>query len=193
MKAKEKLLFCFLFIKTRSGLSILLCLNNVHIHPNIVIIIGSNNLFLKLLRILPPLSSGLRLLRIALLSSAELRKSQVPAQDFASKSSLNALQIVQNEIGCRSRGARGRAIPTTILSSKPISQAAAHDFLAAYLDRAATDPALQPNAGISEHGPTSRTTAAAPNLILHNLKSCAAAWEIGFEERMVVGGSGEGP
>ncbi|KAI2930790.1 hypothetical protein CBS147320_3046 [Aspergillus niger] len=64
--------------------------------------------------------------------------------------------------------------PTTILSSKPISQAAAHDFLAAYLDRAATDPALQPNAGISEHGPTSRTTAAAPNLILHNLKRVQA-------------------
>ncbi|GKZ25697.1 hypothetical protein AbraIFM66951_001556 [Aspergillus brasiliensis] len=64
--------------------------------------------------------------------------------------------------------------PTTILSSKPISQSAAHDFLAAYLDRAATDPALQPNAGISEHGPTSRTTAAAPNLILHNLKRVQA-------------------
>ncbi|KAF7121649.1 hypothetical protein CNMCM5793_009121 [Aspergillus hiratsukae] len=64
--------------------------------------------------------------------------------------------------------------PTTILSSKPISQSAAHDFLAAYLDRAATDPALQPNASISEHGPISRTTAAAPNLILHNLKRVQA-------------------
>ncbi|OOF97858.1 hypothetical protein ASPCADRAFT_504916 [Aspergillus carbonarius ITEM 5010] len=64
--------------------------------------------------------------------------------------------------------------PTTILSSKAIPQAAAHDFLAAYLDRAATDPALQPSAGISEHGPTSRTTAAAPNLILHNLKRVQA-------------------
>lgn len=60
--------------------------------------------------------------------------------------------------------------PTTILSSKPISQSAAHDFLAAYLDRAATDPSLQPNATVSEHGPVSRTTASAPNLILHNLK-----------------------
>jgi hypothetical protein len=64
--------------------------------------------------------------------------------------------------------------PTIILSSKPISQSAAHDFLAAYLDRAATDPALQPNASISEHGPISRTTAAAPNLILHNLKRVQA-------------------
>ncbi|KAL1987679.1 hypothetical protein VTN96DRAFT_2920 [Rasamsonia emersonii] len=64
--------------------------------------------------------------------------------------------------------------PTTVLSSKPISQSAAHDFLAAYLDRAATDPALQPNAIISEHGPVSRTTASAPNLILHNLKRVQA-------------------
>lgn len=46
--------------------------------------------------------------------------------------------------------------------------------MAAYLDRAATDPALQPNASISEHGPISRTTAAAPNLILHNLKRVQA-------------------
>ncbi len=64
--------------------------------------------------------------------------------------------------------------PTTVLSSKPISQSIAHDFLAAYLDRATTDPALQPNAGISEHGPVSRTTAAAPNIILHNLKRVQA-------------------
>lgn len=64
--------------------------------------------------------------------------------------------------------------PTIVLSSKPISQSAAHDFLAAYLDRAATDPALQPNATISEHGPVSRTTASAPNLILHNLKRIQA-------------------
>ncbi|KAL4982589.1 hypothetical protein BDW68DRAFT_55415 [Aspergillus falconensis] len=64
--------------------------------------------------------------------------------------------------------------PTTILSSKPITQVVAHDFLAAYLDRATTDPALQPNAGISEHGPVSRTTAAAPNIILHNLKRVQA-------------------
>ncbi|KAL2833445.1 hypothetical protein BDW59DRAFT_156940 [Aspergillus cavernicola] len=64
--------------------------------------------------------------------------------------------------------------PTTILTSKPITQSVAHDFLAAYLDRAATDPALQPNAGISEHGPVSRTTAAAPNIILHNLKRVQA-------------------
>ncbi|KAL4808991.1 hypothetical protein BDV18DRAFT_133682 [Aspergillus unguis] len=64
--------------------------------------------------------------------------------------------------------------PTTILTTQPISQTVAHDFLAAYLDRATTDPALQPNAGISEHGPVSRTTAAAPNIILHNLKRVQA-------------------
>ncbi|KAJ5938713.1 hypothetical protein N7466_001847 [Penicillium verhagenii] len=64
--------------------------------------------------------------------------------------------------------------PTTIHSTQSISQSAAHDFLAAYLTRAATDPALQPNANISEHGPVSRTTAAAPNLILHNLKRVQA-------------------
>lgn len=64
--------------------------------------------------------------------------------------------------------------PTIVHGTKPISQSAAHDFLAAYLDRAANDPALQPNASISEHGPISRTTAAAPNLILHNLKRVQA-------------------
>ncbi|OXV08159.1 hypothetical protein Egran_04078 [Elaphomyces granulatus] len=63
--------------------------------------------------------------------------------------------------------------PTTILSSKAISQSAAQDFLAAYLDRAATDPSLQPNATISEHGPVSRTTGA-PNLTLHTLKRVQA-------------------
>ncbi|KAN0075700.1 hypothetical protein V8E54_006970 [Elaphomyces granulatus] len=63
--------------------------------------------------------------------------------------------------------------PTTILSSKAISQPAAQDFLAAYLDRAATDPSLQPNATISEHGPVSRTTGA-PNLTLHTLKRVQA-------------------
>lgn len=64
--------------------------------------------------------------------------------------------------------------PTTLHTTTPISQSAAHDFLAAYLDRANTDPALQPNAAISEHGPVSRTTASAPNLILHNLKRVQA-------------------
>lgn len=64
--------------------------------------------------------------------------------------------------------------PTIVQNTKPISQSAAHDFLAAYLDRTANDPALQPNASISEHGPISRTTAAAPNLTLHNLKRVQA-------------------
>ena len=64
--------------------------------------------------------------------------------------------------------------PTTILSTKSISQSAAHGFLSAYLDRATTDPALQPNSFITEHGPVSRTTASAPNLTLHNLKRVQA-------------------
>lgn len=64
--------------------------------------------------------------------------------------------------------------PTTLHSTTPLPQAAAHDFIAAYIDRANTDPALQPNASISEHGPVSRTTASAPNLILHNLKRVQA-------------------
>lgn len=59
-------------------------------------------------------------------------------------------------------------------STASITQAQAQEFLAAYLDRAGTDPSLQPNASISEHGPVSRTTAAAPNLILHNLKRVQA-------------------
>ncbi|KAE8144521.1 hypothetical protein BDV25DRAFT_91726 [Aspergillus avenaceus] len=64
--------------------------------------------------------------------------------------------------------------PTFILNSKPISQSAAHDFLSAYIDLSGTDPAYQPSAGISEHGPVSRTTAAAPNLTIHNLKRVKA-------------------
>ena len=64
--------------------------------------------------------------------------------------------------------------PTSVESTTPITQAQAQEFLRAYLDRANTDPALQPNAGISEHGPISRTTASAPNLILHNLKRVQA-------------------
>lgn len=63
---------------------------------------------------------------------------------------------------------------TTIHSNTPITSSAAHDFLCAYLDRATTDPALQPDASITEHGPTSRTTASAPNLALHNLKRVQA-------------------
>lgn len=63
---------------------------------------------------------------------------------------------------------------TTIHTTVPISSTAAHDFLRAYLDRATTDPALQPDASITEHGPASRTTASAPNLALHNLKRVQA-------------------
>lgn len=64
--------------------------------------------------------------------------------------------------------------PTTVLTTKPISQSEAHEFLAMYLERARTDASLQPNASVSESGPVSRTTSAAPNLILHNLKRVQA-------------------
>lgn len=64
--------------------------------------------------------------------------------------------------------------PTTVLTTKPISQSEAHEFLAMYLERARTDASLQPNASINESGPVSRTTSAAPNLILHNLKRVQA-------------------
>jgi L-cysteine desulfidase len=43
-----------------------------------------------------------------------------------------------------------------------------------YLERARTDASLQPNASVNESGPVSRTTSAAPNLILHNLKRVQA-------------------
>ena len=64
--------------------------------------------------------------------------------------------------------------PTKILKSERISQSAAHDFLASYLERAATDPSLQPDSTLSGHGPVSANTGAAPNLVLHNLKRVQA-------------------
>ncbi|KAI5300140.1 hypothetical protein KEM56_002695 [Ascosphaera pollenicola] len=64
--------------------------------------------------------------------------------------------------------------PTTVLSSEEISQSAPHAFLAAYLDRAATDPALQPDSTLTGHGPVSANSGAAPNLIIHNLRRVQA-------------------
>ncbi|EQL38712.1 hypothetical protein BDFG_00259 [Blastomyces dermatitidis ATCC 26199] len=68
--------------------------------------------------------------------------------------------------------------PTTIHPSHTkthrISPSAAHDFLSAYLDRAATDPSLQPDSTLSGHGPVSANTGSAPNLIIHNLKRVQA-------------------
>lgn len=60
--------------------------------------------------------------------------------------------------------------PTQVRSSHSISPAEALSFLSDFLTRAAYDPALQPNAMITQDGPKSRTTADAPNLTLHNLK-----------------------
>ncbi|KAI5294176.1 hypothetical protein KEM52_004549, partial [Ascosphaera acerosa] len=53
---------------------------------------------------------------------------------------------------------------TTVLASRQLSQAAAHDFLAAYLDRAATDPALQPDSVLTGHGPVSAHAGSGVNL-----------------------------
>ncbi|OJD18738.1 hypothetical protein AJ78_01275 [Emergomyces pasteurianus Ep9510] len=68
--------------------------------------------------------------------------------------------------------------PTTIHPSRTkthrIPPAAAHDFLSAYLDRATTDPSLQPDSTLSGHGPVSANTGSAPNLIIHNLKRVQA-------------------
>ncbi|QSS62214.1 hypothetical protein I7I51_04391 [Histoplasma capsulatum] len=75
--------------------------------------------------------------------------------------------------------------PTTIhrSSSKThrISPSVAHDFLSAYLDRAATDPSLQPDSTLSTHGPVSANAGSAPNLVIHNLKRVQAglAGEVG--------------
>ncbi|ODH34008.1 hypothetical protein ACO22_03231 [Paracoccidioides brasiliensis] len=68
--------------------------------------------------------------------------------------------------------------PTIIHPSKSkthrISPSAAHEFLTAYLNRATTDPSLQPNSILTAHGPTSASTGSAPNLIIHNLKRVQA-------------------
>ncbi|KAK2752321.1 hypothetical protein FQN55_007361 [Onygenales sp. PD_40] len=83
--------------------------------------------------------------------------------------------------------------PTTIHSSKTISQSAAHDFLTAYLDRATTDPSLQPDSTLSGHGPVSANTGSAPNLIIHNLKRVQAglAGEV-LGRDLTFAGEGEG-
>lgn len=64
--------------------------------------------------------------------------------------------------------------PTIIHKSERISHSAAHDFLTAYLNRAATDPSLQPDSILSAHGPVSGNTGSAPNLVIHNLKRVQA-------------------
>ncbi|KKZ64999.1 hypothetical protein EMCG_09079, partial [[Emmonsia] crescens] len=68
--------------------------------------------------------------------------------------------------------------PTTIHPSRTkthrIPSSAAHDFLSAYLDRATTDPSLQPDSTLSGHGPVSANTGSTPNLIIHNLKRVQA-------------------
>jgi hypothetical protein len=64
--------------------------------------------------------------------------------------------------------------PTKILKDEHISQSAAHEFLTAYLERAATDPSLQPDSTLSTHGPVSANTGATQNLVIHNLKRVQA-------------------
>ncbi|WEW61292.1 hypothetical protein PRK78_006782 [Emydomyces testavorans] len=64
--------------------------------------------------------------------------------------------------------------PTSLLSTRRIPTSTAHAFLAAYLERAATDPSHQPDSTLSAHGPVAANTGATPNLVLHNLKRVQA-------------------
>ncbi|EFR01677.1 hypothetical protein MGYG_04680 [Nannizzia gypsea CBS 118893] len=63
---------------------------------------------------------------------------------------------------------------TTILKSERISQAEAHEFLTAYLDRAASDPGFQPDSTLSPQGPIAAGVGSSPNLVIHNLKRVQA-------------------
>ncbi|KAK2748298.1 hypothetical protein FQN57_000956 [Myotisia sp. PD_48] len=64
--------------------------------------------------------------------------------------------------------------PTIILKNERISQSAAHDFLTAYLERAASDPGFQPDSTLSAQGPITATAGSATNLVIHNLKRVQA-------------------
>ncbi|KAK2829888.1 hypothetical protein FQN49_007155, partial [Arthroderma sp. PD_2] len=63
---------------------------------------------------------------------------------------------------------------TTILKSERISQSEAHEFLTAYLDRAASDPGFQPDSTLSPQGPIAAGVGSSPNLVIHNLKRVQA-------------------
>ncbi|KAM5449455.1 hypothetical protein MaudCBS49596_004936 [Microsporum audouinii] len=63
---------------------------------------------------------------------------------------------------------------TAILKSERISQAEAHEFLTAYLDRAASDPGFQPDSTLSPQGPIAAGVGSSPNLVIHNLKRVQA-------------------
>lgn len=65
-------------------------------------------------------------------------------------------------------------LPARIHSTRPVSQSAAYDFVSAYLDRAAKETALQPNASITDRGAVSKTTVGAPNLTLYSLRRVQA-------------------
>ena len=62
--------------------------------------------------------------------------------------------------------------PHRLHSSHPIPPSEALDLLSKYIESAATDPSLHPNALLTENGPTSQGTSA--GLVLHNLKRVEA-------------------
>jgi len=84
---------------------------------------------------------------------------------------LREAQVISKNLELMASQAGPTPLPPTIIhKSERISKSAAHDFLAAYLNRAATDPSLQPDSTLSGHGPVSGNAGSAPNLIIHNLK-----------------------
>ena len=59
-------------------------------------------------------------------------------------------------------------------STKRVSTSIALSLLSAYLDAAATDPSLHPNALLTENGPITPSSGASSGLVLHNLKRVEA-------------------
>jgi hypothetical protein len=64
--------------------------------------------------------------------------------------------------------------PCKIHSSKPITQSDALKLVSSYLEAAATDPSLHPNALLTESGPVSSNSGANLGLVLHNLQRVQA-------------------
>ncbi|MCJ1455571.1 hypothetical protein MMC28_005926 [Mycoblastus sanguinarius] len=59
-------------------------------------------------------------------------------------------------------------------SSRRIPQSEALSLLSAYLEAAATDPSLHPNALLTENGPVAPSSGSNTGLVLHNLKRVEA-------------------
>ncbi|MCJ1373449.1 hypothetical protein MMC20_004677 [Loxospora ochrophaea] len=98
--------------------------------------------------------------------------------------------------------------PHRLHSSRPIPASQALDLLSTYLEAAANDAALHPNALLTEDGPTSVTAGSNTGLVLHNLKrvevglrgenlgadlSFAKFGGEGLPDLQLVNGNGVGP